>query len=145
MNNMMQIYELFDRKIKILKKILSVTKAQKFEVSTDDNTIEKISSYLSMRDTFFRKLENVEKKIKSLTQNNNYRQFKQYHKEVEELELECRKIISEIIFLDNKNNIVFNKIYSIIKNNIKAIQNGKQINTGYNSYVSFSSHFDSQK
>jgi len=142
---MTQINELFDKKIKILKKILSITKAQKFEVSTDDNTIEKISSYLSMRDAFFKRLENVEEKIKNLTQDNNYKQFKQCHREVEELELECRKIISEIIFLDNKNNIVFNKIYSIIKNNIRAIQNGKQINTRYYNYASFSSHFDSQK
>ncbi len=135
---------LWNQKESCLLSVLEMTKEIKFSAVEED--VERIYNFFQKRQKFFNQIEKLDESIKRIDISelkNNV-----LYRDVENIKENIKKIVCNIIELDEKNRVIMNKLMVHIKKNMRDLKVSEQIKQGYDSYYSsFSnqSSFDSRQ
>lgn len=133
------IFSYLKKKYNLVYELLRVTKIVEL-TGDDDKFEEEAEDYIFLiekRGDIIHEIENINNKLKSL----NYDALKDSKTnplsvEAEKFETETKNIISQIIEIDRLNNTKVNLIFANLKNSIKGINMGKNINAAYSGNLS---------
>lgn len=132
--NESDIFGYLKNKYNLVYELLRVTKIVEL-TGSDDKYEEEAEDYIYLiekRENIIHEIENINNKLKAL----NYAALKNSKTnplsiEAEKFETEMKNIITQIIEIDRQNSAKVNFIFANLKNSIKGINMGKNINAAY--------------
>ena len=128
------IAQMLNKRLEILKEMVRVTKIESFtgDSKTADSEIENYIALMEKREHLLNDVISIDKKLGAplfeCVKNSENQYFRN---EANSLIDETKNIVSELLAIDERNNTIVEKLMSHLKNSIKDLKVGKNVNAAY--------------